>query len=126
MTPKELKRLSRSELLELLLIQTRETERLMKKLEEAETLLYQRELKLEKAGDLAHAVLEMNGVMEAAQAAANQYLENIAAMEQQTRLQCEALLAQAREEAEWIRRQGFAPEEAELPDFYSKNQRKPL
>lgn len=104
MTQKELKRLSRSELLELLLIQTRETERLMKKLEEAESLLYQRELTLERAGDLAHAVLEVNGVMEAAQAAADQYLENMAAMEQRTRLQCEQMLAQAREEAERIRR----------------------
>ena len=105
MTQKELKRLSRSELLELLLMQTKETERLMKKLEEAETLLLQRELKLEKAGDLAHAVLEINGVMEAAQAAANQYLENMAAMEQKTRIQCQQMLEEARREAERIRSQ---------------------
>lgn len=111
MNNKELKRLSRSELLELLLIQTKETERLMKKLEEAEALLFQRELKLEKAGDLAHAVLEINGVMEAAQAAANQYLENMAAMEQQTRIQCRQLLEEARREAERIRsRAGTDPE----------------
>ena len=105
MTQKELKRLSRSELLELLLMQTKETERLMKKLEEAESLLLQRELKLEKAGDLAHAVLEINGVMEAAQAAANQYLENMAAMERQTRIQCQQMLEEARREAERIRSQ---------------------
>jgi len=108
MTQKELKRLSRSELLELLLIQTKETERLMKKLEEAEFLLFQRELKLEKAGDLAHAVLELNGVMEAAQAAANQYLENMAAMEQKTRIQCQQMLEEARREAERIRNQSGA------------------
>lgn len=103
MTQKELKRLSRSELLELLLIQTKETERLMKKLEEAESLLYQREVKIQNAGDLAHAVLEINGVMEAAQAAAQQYLENIAAMERDTRAKCEQLLAEAHREAERIR-----------------------
>ena len=105
MTQKELKRLSRGELLELLLIQTKENERLLQKLSEAEALLYQRNLKMEKAGDLAHAVLEVNGVMAAAQAAAQQYLDNIAAMEQDTKARCQALLEQARNEAEQLRRQ---------------------
>ncbi len=104
MTDKELKRLSRAELLELLLLQTREREQLAQKLEEAEQRLADRQLRLEKAGDLAHAVLEVNGVMEATQAAARQYLDNIARMEQQTRQQCEQMLQQARQEAEGIRR----------------------
>lgn len=117
MTQKELKRLSRAELLELLLVQTKETERLMKKLEEAEKLLYQRELKLQNAGDLAHAVLEVNGVMEAAQAAAQQYLENIAAMERDTKAKCERLLEEARREAERIRRQAPAEQEEALTEM---------
>jgi len=116
MKQKELKRLSRAELLELLLVQTKETERLMKKLEEAETLLYQRELKLQNAGDLAHAVLEINGVMEAAQAAARQYLENIAAMERDTKTRCEQLLEEARREAEQIRRQAPAEQDEALTE----------
>lgn len=86
MTEKELKRLSRSELLELLLIQTKETERLTKELEETKKLLSDRYLRIEKAGDLAHAVLEINGVMAAAQAAAKQYLDNIVRMEQEMKL----------------------------------------
>ena len=104
MTQKELKRLSRSELLELLLIQTKENERLMDKLAEAEALLYRRELKISQAGDLAHAVLEVNGIMEAAQAAAQQYLDNIAAMEQDTKEKCRAMLEKAEKEAQEIRR----------------------
>ena len=84
MTEKELKHLSRAELLELLLLQTKETERLMKKLEKADRMLSDRYLQVEKAGDLAHAVLEVNGIMEAAQAAAQQYLDNIIRMEQET------------------------------------------
>ena len=104
MTQTELKRLSRGELLELLLIQTKENERLLQKLSEAEALIYQRNLKLEKAGDLAHAVLEVNGVMAAAQAAAQQYLDNIAAMEQETKEKCRALLEEAEKEAQQIRR----------------------
>ena len=79
MTEKELKRLSRAELLELLLIQTRETEQLRRKLEKAEAALADRQLRLSNAGDLAQAVLSINGVMEAAQAAAQQYLRDVKA-----------------------------------------------
>jgi len=105
MTEKELKRLSRSELLELLLIQTKETERLTQQLAEAEQALSDRQLRLEKAGDIAQAALEINGVMEAAQAAARQYLDNIARMEQEARQRCEQMLRDARQEAEQILRE---------------------
>ncbi len=116
MTDKELKRLSRAELLELLLIQTKETEQLTKRLEKAEKMLYERQLQIEKAGDIAHAALQINGVMEAAQAAAQQYLENIERMEQETALRCEEMLAEARQAAAQIlqeARQAAAEPEAD-------------
>lgn len=100
---KELKRLNRAELLELLLTQTRETERLQKELEETKARLNDRNLRIQETGDLAQAVLSLNGVMEAAQTAANQYLENIQAMERETREKCDLLLRQAREEAEKVK-----------------------
>lgn len=100
---KALKRLNRAELLELLLTQTRETERLQKELEETKARLNDRNLRIQETGDLAQAVLTLNGVMEAAQAAANQYLENIQAMERETKEKCQLLLRQAREEAEKIK-----------------------
>ena len=103
MTDKELKRLSRSELLELLLQQTRERELLEQKLEEAQRQLADRQIRLEKAGDIAHAALEINGVMEAAQAAARQFVENAERLERQTRHKCEQMLQQARLESIEIR-----------------------
>lgn len=103
MKDKQLKRLNRAELLELLLEQTRETEALTQKLEQTEALLAERNLKLHNAGDLAQAVIQINGVMEAAQAAAQQYLDNIAQMEQDTRLRCREILNEALETAQWIR-----------------------
>ena len=103
MTDKELKKLNRAELLELLLVQTREAERLRKRLESAEAALSDQQLKVQKAGDLAHAALEINGVMEAVQAAAQQYLDNIVRMEQETKLQCEKMLEDARKQAQQIR-----------------------
>ena len=104
MKEKELKRLSRAELLELLLAQAKETELLRKKLEKAEAMLCDRYLQMQKAGDLAHAVLQINGVMEAAQAAAQQYLDNIVQMESETKFRCEIMLSEARKEAEQIRK----------------------
>jgi len=95
MKKKELKRLSRAELLELLLLQTKETERLQAELDEARRALEDRNLRLSKTGDLAQAVLEINGVMTSAQAAAEQYLENIARMEAETRERCQGIIAAA-------------------------------
>lgn len=95
MTDKELRKLSRAELLELLLIQTRETERLRAQLQEAEAALADRQLRIAQAGNLAKAVLDINGVLEAAQAAADQYLENMAAMEIETKSRCEQMLRDA-------------------------------
>lgn len=100
---KRLRRLSRAELLELLLAESRETERLRQKLEMAEAALADRHIRMESAGDLANAVIEFNGVMQTAQAAAEQYLENIAEMKQQTQQQCRQMLEKARADADRIR-----------------------
>lgn len=103
MTDKELKRLSRAELLELLLIQTKETERLRLQLEQANQKLADRQIQIMKSGSLAEAVLAVNGVVDAANAAAAQYLENIARMEEETQLRCQQMLEQARLGADQIR-----------------------
>ncbi len=114
MTEKELKRLSRAELLELLLLQTRETERAQARTRQMEEALSKRQLKVQEAGDLAHAVLAVNGVMEAAQRAAKQYLENIEQMEADTRERCTEIIEKARKEAERIIRE--AKESQKEPD----------
>ncbi len=80
MTDKELKRLSRAELLEMLLEQTRKVEALEAELEQKNKELENKRLIMEKAGSLAEAALELNGVFEAAQKAADQYLYNIELM----------------------------------------------
>lgn len=77
MTDKELRKLSRRQLVEMLLIQSRETEELRKKLDAAQKELESRELTVRKAGSIAEASLRLQKVFEAAQAAADQYLENI-------------------------------------------------
>ena len=77
MTDKELKKLSRSELLELLIDQMKENEKLRLKLKKAYRQLRDRKIVMEQAGSIAEAALQLNGVFEAAQAAAEQYLESL-------------------------------------------------
>ncbi|MDO4312456.1 MAG: hypothetical protein Q4C52_05175 [Eubacteriales bacterium] len=77
MTDKELRKLRREELLEMLIEQGRKVESLQEQLEEMQKKLDDREIRINQAGDIAEASLQINGVFEAAQSAARQYLENI-------------------------------------------------
>ncbi len=77
MMNKELRRLSRRELLELLVQQERQNELLKARISELEDLLTERTIKIEKSGTLAEAALALNEVFESADRAAAQYLENI-------------------------------------------------
>lgn len=100
MTERELRKLGRTELLELLLDQSREVERLQKELDAAKAQLASREISIQQAGSIAEAALQLNGVFQAAQEACAQYTENIqrlsarqeeacARMEQETRERCQ-------------------------------------
>lgn len=84
MTDKELQKLSRIDLLELLLEKSKENEKLQEELEQVKAKLAEREIKIEKAGSIAEAALALNGVFEAAQAAADQYLENLRRISEET------------------------------------------
>lgn len=86
MTDKELRRLSRAELLEMLLAQTEENDRLKKRLEEAEKALEDRRVDIARAGSLAEASLQLNQVFVAADQAAKQYLENVERLSREGRL----------------------------------------
>ncbi len=77
MTNKELKKLSRADLLELLLEERRENERLRAVLKKACEKLADKNVSIQNAGSIADAALALNGVFEAAEAAAAQYLDNV-------------------------------------------------
>ena len=77
MTDKELKKLKRGELLELLLTQSKEMDRLKQELEQANKKLADRKILLEKSGSIAEASLAMFHIIEDTQRAADLYLENL-------------------------------------------------
>lgn len=83
MTDKEVRKLSRTQLLEIMVAQGKEIEELRVQLEEAKRQLANRKIEIQEAGSLAEAALRLNGVFEAAQRAADQYLENIRRMNRQ-------------------------------------------
>lgn len=77
MTDKELRKLKRIEILELLLEQSRENERLKAEIAAVNKKLEDKEIAIKESGSIAEAALKLNGIFEAAQKAADQYLENL-------------------------------------------------
>jgi Trp operon repressor len=77
MTDKQLKRLNRSKLLQMLLEIERENEALRARNELLEQQMKQRELKIAQSGSIAEAALKLSGIFEAAQQAADQYVYNV-------------------------------------------------
>lgn len=77
MTDKNLKKLSRAQLLEILVQQAERIDELEEELDRTKEELESRRIKLEKAGSIAEAALSISGVFEDAQRAADIYLRNI-------------------------------------------------
>lgn len=88
MTDKELQRLKRGELLEMLLEQSKENDRLKEEVEELRAQLADRKIEIESAGTIAEASFRLNGVFDAAQAAAQQYLDNLQLLYDREEVNC--------------------------------------
>ena len=111
MTERELRRLSRADLLELLLAQRRENEQLRCILDQTQAQLVDRTIKIENAGSIAEASLQLNGIFTATQDSCQQYLDNIRMMndrqtqvcqqmEQETKEKCDRMVAEAEMKAQ--------------------------
>lgn len=74
---RKLRKMKKIELLEMLLEQEREIEKLQAENEELKEKLENKRLTLEKAGSIAEAALSLSGVFEAVQKAAEMYLESV-------------------------------------------------
>lgn len=92
----------------MLIAQTEENSQLKIRLEQAEAQLRDRRIEIDKAGSLAEAALSLNGVFQAAEAAAQQYLENIERISGQQDAICRDMKEQAKQEAAQIRQEAEA------------------
>lgn len=102
MTEKQLKKLSRAELLEILIQQTKRNDSLEtelaelktvyeEKISEYEALLERKNIAIEESGSIAEASLKLSGIFEAAQQAADVYLENIRLIEKKAEERCRTM-----------------------------------
>ena len=88
---KDSKRLSRAELLEMLIEQSKEVESLKKKVDELQKQLDDRTIQLQQTGSIAEAALALNDIFKAADQAASQYIESIKRMEHEKNVEFQAL-----------------------------------
>ena len=77
MTEQKLRKLSRMELLEMLLEQSKEVERLRQENQRLAEQLESRRIMIDEAGSIAEAAMELNQIFETAQKTADQYLQNV-------------------------------------------------
>lgn len=100
MTDREFRRLTREDLLDIIYELQQKTQRLEQENETIRKQLSDRTVKLENAGSIAEAALALNGVFEAAQAAAaDQYLAQVHAANEQSQQLADRIVADAQRKA---------------------------
>lgn len=106
MTEKDMKKLTRYQLLELLIIQSEQVKDLQKKLEEAQKELDTQEIQMAVVGSIAEASMQLGGIFEAAQRTADIYLntvkERVVLIEEHANREAERIIREAQEKARQI------------------------
>ena len=99
MTEKDLRKLNRYQLLEMLVFQTERAEKLQSRLEEMESKYNEQDIQLSVLGSIAEASLQLSGIFEAAQKAADLYLdkakERAQKIEEDARAEAAKIIAEA-------------------------------
>ncbi len=95
MTDRELQRLRREDLLQILIGQQKQIQELTEALEAAQAALDSRRIEMANCGSIAEAALRLNGVFEAAQQAAEDYKARIEEMADQKLAEVQAKLDEA-------------------------------
>ena len=99
MTDKEFKRLSRSQLIEVIYQFQLKQDELIAENERLTKELADKRLRIAEAGSIAEAALAVNNVMQSAQNAAQQYLDEIRSMHAELDEECKNIRKKATEEA---------------------------
>ena len=106
MTEKELRKLNRYQLLELLVMQTKRDNELQEKLDALEAQIRERDIRLSEIGSIAEASLQLSGVFEASQKAADLYLATVkkqaAEITEDARRQAASIIRKAEIEAHYL------------------------
>ena len=99
MTDKEFKRLNRSQLIEIIYQFQIKVEELTQENQNLSTALEDKRLRITRAGSIAEAALAVNNVMQSAQNAAQQYLDEIQSLYSEIDEECQKIREKANAEA---------------------------
>ena len=99
MTDKEFKRLSRAQLIDIIYQLQLQVDALIEQKQELEKDLADKRFRISNAGNIADAALEINDCFRSAQNAAEQYLNEIKAIREETEAERQRILTEARAEA---------------------------
>ena len=99
MTDKEFKRLSRAQLIDIIYQFQLQIEKLNEEKQALESELKDKRLRLSDAGNIAEAALEINNCFRSAQNAAEQYLNEIKTIREETEAERQRILSEAQTEA---------------------------
>ena len=102
MTDKEFKRLNRAQLIDIIYQFQLKVDELTEKNQELERKLEDKRIRLNDAGNIADAALEINNCFRSAQNAAEQYLNEIKSIREEAEAERQMIIAKAKEEAEKI------------------------
>lgn len=105
MVSKELRKLNRRELVDVIYQLKKNEEQMQEKIETLEAELEERRLHLSKVGSIAEAATNITGIFSVAQSTADLYLREISSMKEEAQRECEKLTEEAEkkiEEAEQI------------------------
>ncbi len=102
MKDKALKKLSRGELLEILLERTKELEAAEEEIASLRAQLEDKRIKIETSGSIAEASLKLGGVMEAAEKSAALYIANAELVLCEAEAESKRIIEEAKAEAERI------------------------
>ena len=102
MTDKEFKRLSRAQLIEIIYQFQLELDKVNAEKRELANELADKRIRLQSVGNIAEAALEINNCFRSAQNAAEQYLNEIKAIREETEAERQRILKEAQAQAEAI------------------------
>ena len=106
MVDKELRKLSRRELVEVIYQMKKNEQQMKEEIVELREALQDKRIRITEAGSIAEAAAKVNEYFSTAQATADLYLQEIACMKEDTAAECEKIIAEAKKKAEEIRTLG--------------------
>ena len=102
MISKELKKLNRRELVDVIYQLKKNEEQLREQIASLEEQLQDRRIKLSVAGSIAEVATDITGIFSVAQATADLYLREIASMKEDAQIECEKMIEEAKKKVESI------------------------